>query len=123
MTIPLVVAGLAAALRLSAQQGPADTLEALGQALTACFQAPAGSAGSVITVLVSLRRDGTVLGQPRITFSHLVGTPDRRRVFVAAALGALKACTPVAVTPGLGGAIAGRPFSIRFVGGGPPQPA
>lgn len=103
-------------------QSPADTLEALGQALTACFEAPAGSSGSEMTVLVSLRRNGTVLGRPRITFSHLTGDEDQRRAFVAAALGALKACTPVSVTPGLGGAIAGRPFSIRFVGGPPPRP-
>ena len=121
MTVPLATAAVAAALQFSAQQGPADTLEVLGKALTACFQAPAGSGGSVITVLVSLRRDGTVLGQPRITFSSLVGPPDGKRAFVAAALGALKACTPVAVTPALGGAIAGRPFTIRFVGGSPPQ--
>lgn len=123
MIEPLLAASLAAALRIAAPQTPADTLAALGQALTACFEAPAGSAGSQITVLVSLRRDGTVLGQPRITFSHLVGNQDQRRLFVAAALGALKACTPVAVTPGLGGAIAGRPFSVRFVGGSPSRPA
>ena len=122
MTLPRLAAGLAAALHLSAPPGPADTLEALGHALTACFEAPAGSAGSEITVLVSLRRDGTVLGQPRITFAHLVGTPDGKRFFVAAALGALKACTPVAVTPALGGAGAGRPFAIRFRGGARPQP-
>lgn len=122
MTASLPAAVLATALRLTAQPGPADTLEALGQALTACFQAPTGSSGSAITVLVSLRRDGTVLGHPRITFSHLVGTEAGKRAFITAALGSLKACTPVAVTPGLGGAIAGRPLSIRFVGGTPSVP-
>lgn len=35
---------------------------------------------------------------------------------------AFLACTPVRVTPGLGGAIAGRPFSIHFLGGTPPLP-
>lgn len=123
MTISLLAAGLTAALRLGTQQAPADTLEALGRALTACFEPPAGSAGSEMTVLVSLRRDGTVLGKPRITYTHLVGPDEGRRSFVGAALRALKACTPVAVTPGLGGAIAGRPFSIRFVGGPPSRPA
>ena len=122
MTASQAAAAVAIALRLAAPPGPADTLEALGRALTACFEAPAGASGSAITVLVSLRRDGTVLGQPRITFSHLVGAEAGRRAFVEAALGSLKACTPVSVTPGLGGAIAGRPFSIRFVGGAPPLP-
>lgn len=121
MSVSGAAIAVSTALRL-AQPEPADTLEALGRALTSCFQAPGGSSGSEITVLVSLRRDGTVLGEPRITFSHLVGAAAGRRAFVAAALGSLKACTPVAVTPGLGGAIAGRPFSIRFVGGTPPVP-
>lgn len=121
-TGPLTATVLAAAMRLIAQPGPADTLDALGRALTACFAAPAGSAGAEITVLVSLRRDGAVLGRPRITFSHLVGSVAAQRDFVGAALASLKACTPVAVTPGLGGAIAGRPFSIRFIGGTPSLP-
>ncbi len=98
-----------------------NTLEALGQALTACFHAPDGSAGSQITVLVTLRRDGGVQGKPRITFSHLIGSDEAKRAFVEAALSSLRACTPVALTPALGGAIAGRPMTIRYVGGGPAQ--
>ncbi len=118
----IVALPFAAALAIaSGPTPPADTLEALGGALTACFRAPEGSTGSSITVLVSLKRDGTVLGKPRITFSHLVGRPEDQRSFVRAALDSLASCTPVAVTPALGGAIAGRPFSIRFVGGGPAQ--
>ena len=97
------------------------TLRELGPALTRCFQAPSGSAGSQITVRFSLDRNGAVLGQPRVTFSVLVGTAEQKQAFVAAALDALDHCTPVHVTPGLGSAIAGRPLSIRFVGGGPAQ--
>lgn len=100
---------------------PIATLRALGPALTACFRAPARSAGSEITVLLSLTRDGVVFGKPKITYSKLVGKPEDRRAFVEAALGALAACTPVPLTPGLGGAVAGRPLSIRFIGGGPAQ--
>ena len=97
------------------------TLRDLGPALTACFQAPDHSAGSQVTVRFSLDVHGAVIGTPRITFSKLVGTSDDHRIFIAAALGALERCTPVPVTPGLGAAIAGRPLSVRFVGGGPSQ--
>jgi hypothetical protein len=98
---------------------PVATLRDLGPALTACFRAPDHSAGSQVTVRFSLTREGTLLGRPAITFSKLVGNPEDQRAFVAAALGGLAACTPVRLTPGLGGAIAGRPLSVRFIGGGP----
>ena len=101
-----------------APTAPVATLRDLGPALTACFHAPAGSAGSRVTVRFSLTRQGTVFGEPRITFSKLTGSPDDRKAFVATALAALAACTPVALTPGLGGALAGRPISVTFVGGG-----
>ena len=100
------------------EPAPIATLHQLGPALTACFHAPARSAGSELTVRFSLTKDGAVLGTPKITFSRLVGGHQDQQAFVAAALKALDDCTPVAVTPGLGGAIAGRPLSVRFVGSG-----
>ena len=103
----------------SPSTAPVATLRDLGPALTACFRAPDHSTGSQVTVRFSLTRDGTVLGRPTITFAKLVGSPEDRRAFMAAALGGLAACTPVRLTPGLGGAIAGRPLSGRFIGGGP----
>lgn len=125
----LAVAG--AALADPAGPGPArlvpaasvNTLEALGRALTACFKTPHGSSGDAITVLLSLRRDGALLGRPRITFSHLVGPAADQQAFVAAVLGGLQACTPVAVTATLGAAIAGRPLTVRLLGGPPPRRA
>lgn len=95
-------------------QVPADTLRALGPALTACWRPPPGSEGSEITIRFSLRRDGSLLGQPRITYSRLSGDAETQRAFVAAALGGLAACLPARITDGLGGTIAGRPLTIRF---------
>ncbi|MEA2839222.1 MAG: hypothetical protein QOF41_552 [Methylobacteriaceae bacterium] len=63
---------------------------------------------------ITLRRDGTLFGQPSITYSKLAGDADTQKRFVASALAALAACTPVAITDRLGGAIAGRRFFIRF---------
>ena len=117
-TLPLSFGALLAA---SSPPASVATLDQLGPALTACFTPPDGSAGSAVTVRFSLDRRGAVIGRPAVTYARLVGKPAQKRAFVAAALDALARCTPVPVTPGLGGAIAGRPLSVRFVGGGPTQ--
>lgn len=111
-------AGTAALLFIQSGSAPVARLDELVPALTACFRAPAHSAGSAVTIRFSLNRDGALLGKPAVTFAKLVGDADDKRAFVLAALGAIAACTPLAVTPGLGGAIAGRPLSIRFIGRG-----
>jgi hypothetical protein len=82
--------------------------------LTRCWRAPAGSEGSSVTVGITLKRDGTMFGQPTITYSKLTGDVDAQKRFVASALAALAACTPVAITDALGGAIAGRRILIRL---------
>jgi hypothetical protein len=82
--------------------------------LTRCWRAPAGSEGSTITVGITLKRDGNIFGQPSITYSKLTGDADAQKRFVATALAALAACTPVAITDALGGAIAGRRIFIRL---------
>ena len=100
---------------------PADTLAELYPALAACWQVPAGlgrpRAGSddiEITARLALRRDGSLLGPPRITYAAGVAG-DQRTTLVRGTLDALARCTPVHVTQGLGGAIAGRPVALRFV--------
>jgi hypothetical protein len=80
-----------------------------------CWRAPAGSAGSAVTVGITLRRDGTMFGQ--FTINHLLQADwhaDAQKRFVATALAALAACTPVAITDTLGGALARRRIFIRF---------
>jgi len=111
-----------AALPVGAHAAPADNLASLWRTLGACAKldgVPPGALGSEVTVLFSLKRDGSLLGQPRITHSRLVGSGDDRRTFVAAALGAISHCLPIPITDGLGGAIAGRPLSLRLTSGKP----
>ena len=95
-----------------------DRLADLWPALSACWQPPAGSHGMEITLRFSLTRQGAIPGEPRITYSKLNGPPEARRAFRNMAMAALEACTPVNLSDGLGGAIAGRPISIRFIGSG-----
>lgn len=107
----------AAAQAPSALAAPADSLAALWTALGRCARVEGvtpGAAGSEVTVLFSLKRDGSLLGKPRITHSRLTGDAADQRGFVAAALEAVSRCLPVEISDGLGGAIAGRPLSLRL---------
>ena len=78
-----------AAVPMPAWAEPANTLPELWRALGACTRVknvPAAALGSEVTVLFSLKRDGSLQGQPRITHSHLIGGPDEQQAFVSAAL-------------------------------------
>ncbi|MBM6594275.1 hypothetical protein [Microvirga pudoricolor] len=94
--------------------GPANTLQDMRPALWACWQPPEGVSHFQVTVVFTLTRSGSVLGKPRITYSRFSGDADEQRRIMSAILGALDACTPVNVTDSLGGAIAGRPFTMTF---------
>lgn len=98
---------------------PADTLAELYPALAACWRLPHLAGGIQgpdveVTARLSLRRDGSLIGPPRITYAAGVTGGDRR-VLTQATLAALGHCTPARITPGLGRAIAGRPVALRFV--------
>ena len=97
-----------------AASAPANTLSELWRSLSTCIQMPNESVGSELTIVFALKRDGSLLGRPRITYSHLVGDADPQKAFVADAIEAVAKCLPVNITDGLGGAIAGRPLSIRI---------
>ena len=97
-----------------AASAPANTLSELWRSLSTCIQMPNESVGSELTIVFALKRDGSLLGQPRITHSHLLGDAEAQKSFVADAIGSLAKCLPVNITDGLGGAIAGRPLSIRI---------
>lgn len=101
---------------------PVDSLRDLFPALAACWQPPEGLAKlerTEITTRFSLRRDGSLIGTPRVTFSSVPSDSRARAVLTEATLAAIRRCTPVAITRGLGGAIAGRPLALRFIYNGP----
>ena len=103
-----------AANPIGARAAPANTLTELWRALSACISLPPDSADSEITVVFTLRRDGSLLGKPRISHSHLVGDAEAQKTFVADAIQGVARCLPVEITDALGGAIAGRPIAFRI---------
>jgi len=105
-------------LATAAWAAPANTLKEVFNQLSACLSKEAGgeaaSRGAEMTLRFSLRRDGSLIGKPHITYSKLPKEEaDKRRVMETIA-GAMDRCLPVKITDGLGGAIAGRMMSYRF---------
>ncbi|HSV00979.1 MAG TPA: hypothetical protein VLI91_12810 [Roseiarcus sp.] len=112
-----LAAALACAPPVAFAQGsaPAKTLVELQRQFSACMAGkPAGPAGSQLTIMLTVKRDGSIFGKPRITFSHLGGDKQGQRAFVDEAERAVQACLPFRIAPSLGGAIAGRPFFITL---------
>jgi hypothetical protein len=97
-----------------AENARANTLRELNAALAACVKGPATSVGSEITIVFSLRRDGSLLGKPKISYSKLGRDEAVPREFVGAVLAQLSHCFPVNISDGLGGAIAGHPIRLRI---------
>lgn len=95
-----------------------DRLDQIGPALRRCWKPPALQAGdsAAASVRFSLRRDGTLFGQPRVTWEMRRSPPGLRERFTDTLMRAVRDCTPMRLSPGLGGSIAGRPITIRFFG-------
>jgi hypothetical protein len=95
-----------------------NTIGDLFAALRRCWVPPDSEhahRGTEMSVRLSFKRNGELIGEPRVTFVK-PGTPaDVRKTYLDAILASLKICTPLPLTPGLGGALAGRPISIRFI--------
>jgi len=64
---------------------------------------------------IAFKRNGEVLGQPRITYYRAGTQAEQREPFTRSVREAFERCTPLPFTKGLGGAVAGRPFLFRFV--------
>ena len=111
----VVAAKLLVATVVAAQDaGPANTLQELSRQFSSCLANTPLSAGSQVTITFALRRDGSTFGKPRISYSRLEGDTEQRRRFLAAAETAINSCLPLKVTPALGGAIAGRLFTVTI---------
>jgi hypothetical protein len=68
-----------------------------------------------ITVMLSFKRNGELLGKPRITYETPNASEDERLSYRVAMAQALTRCMPLQFTDGLGNALAGRPITIRFI--------
>lgn len=97
--------------------GRINTIREVFQALEFCWRPPAGSgySGQEVTLRLSFRRNGEVLGQPRITYYKAGTQEEQREPFTRSVREAFERCSPLPFTESFGKAIAGRIFAIRFV--------
>jgi hypothetical protein len=101
----------------TAQDGGIANLAAMSARLKQCWQPPdlpRGNPGMEITVQFTFKRDGSLLGRPRITYETRETTDDERIIYRTAVMQALQRCVPMPFTSGMGNAIADRPLTIRF---------
>jgi hypothetical protein len=95
-----------------------DTIRDMFTALRGCWIPPPRDEarhGMEYTIRFAFKRDGDVLAPPRVTYASHDASAETRNVYRDAVDAALKRCTPLHFSDGMGGAVAGRPIAIRFV--------
>jgi hypothetical protein len=95
-----------------------NTIHDLFDALRTCWVPPPEDEerpGMQMSVRLSFKRNGQIIGPPRVTYTSPDAPADSRDVYHDAIMAALDRCTPMPFSAGLGGAIAGRPIAIRYV--------
>jgi hypothetical protein len=120
----LLLGLLASAEHAEAQQ--VNTIRDVYAKLKTCWKPPPASSANPdvdITVIVSFKRTGVILGRPRITYESEQANDNDRVMYRIAVMEALQRCTPMPFTEAMGNAVAGRPFAIQFRNRKtPPQP-
>jgi hypothetical protein len=129
INFPVVGAVLAAmvaapATRADDQRPILNTLREIYPALRACWSPPPldQARGHLeLSVRLSFRSNGEILGEPFISFETPNVSEEERLAYRISVARALQRCTPLRFSKGLGGAIAGRPINIRFIEERPKQ--
>jgi hypothetical protein len=102
----------------AANEHTLDTIRDMFAALRECWVPPAKDEarhGMEYTVRFAFKRDGEVIAPPRMTYASHDAPAEVRNVYRDAIDAALRRCTPLHFSDGMGGAVAGRPIAIRFV--------
>jgi hypothetical protein len=96
---------------------PVNTIQDVFDAFRACWRGPPANVsrpGTEITIRFSFKRDGSIIGSPRVTFQSELSQEQRLAYFTAVAE-ALQRCLPLPFTASFGQAVAGHPFALRFI--------
>jgi hypothetical protein len=107
------------------EPGQVDNIRDIVAKLKTCWRPPPASRAKPIdiAVIVSFNRAGEIFGHPRVTYESEAATDNDRLIYRTAVMEALQRCTPMPFTEGMAGAVAGRPFVIKFPARKtPPQP-
>ena len=99
-------------------EGPVKSLSELFAALRSCWEPPPleeAFRGMQMSVRFSFKRTGEPVAAPRVTYASSEAAAAVRGIYRRAVDAALERCTPMPFSKEMGGAIAGRPVSIRFI--------
>jgi hypothetical protein len=99
-------------------RGEIDSIAQLFAALRSCWiTLPDEEArpGMEITVRFALKRDGNMLGPPRLTYGTKGASQKQRDTYYRMIIDSLNRCTTFPLSRGMAGAIAGRPLLIRYI--------
>jgi hypothetical protein len=99
---------------LSAQRPLVTRVHGIATGIAACWR-PAHKHDQV-TVRISFTREGAVIGEPRIVFVKSAGGRPGDATLASSMLTAIRHCTPLNFSAGLGSAIAGQVLDIHFIG-------
>lgn len=113
----IVVLAISASAQMASAAGTIKSMPDLSHALRTCL-APQVQArpGIAVSIRMSFRRDGELLGTPFVFFPNLNLSNKKRQNYRAAVVKALKACTPLPFAGQFGTAMAGYPITIHLMG-------
>jgi hypothetical protein len=100
-------------------KNPINTVREVRAALRACWVPPSVSvarANLTISVRMSFKNNGELLGIPLITYTSLGISEDERRAYRAALDEALARCAPLPFSDVFASVIAAHPINMRFHG-------
>jgi hypothetical protein len=107
--------GLLAVLVASpAPAAPLENVSEIGPALIECWRPPAAPEGSAVTLRFSFRRDGSLIGAPRVTYVGVAGSEKLQRAFADSAVRAIEACSPLELSPRFAATIGGKVYVMQF---------
>jgi hypothetical protein len=95
-----------------------NSIRELFSALRTCWAPPErdrAQRGMTVSVRFAIKRNGEMLGAPRVTYVTPEAPREARDAYREAVSATLARCMPLPLTTGLAGAIAGRPIAIRFI--------
>jgi hypothetical protein len=104
-----------AATRAEPTNNLINKVRELRAALRACWKPPSlAHEDMTISVRLSFKQNGEILGVPLITYMSVGISEDERQAYRAAVDETLARCTPLRFSHAFGGVIAGRPIYLRF---------
>lgn len=93
---------------------PLNSVREIRASLRACWISPEMRTAPQVTVRLSLKRNGEILGQPLISYQSPAASEDERAALRAAVAAALARCAPLPISETLGGILAGRPIVVKL---------